>query len=205
MATELSGKIPWAAVAGAAVLMTLLPGGSCLPVLSEALPDDDATGDDDDATGDDDDTTGDDDDTTGDDDDTTGDDDTTPDLVPRIEIHATSDILHTYYRYEGDVACTSEPGEWTFSAHHADAPEDLVEMGVHADPVAGGQHTEAFFFYWRVGGGEIEVPAGGLTCSLNFSATEPRVQGRFSCADQVVVYGDVEEPVQIHLSGFLCP
>ena len=191
----------------AAGWLALAIGGSCLPDLSEALPDDDTTGDDDtgddDVTGDDDDETGDDDDETGDDD--TGDDDTTADIVPRIELHVTSDVLDPLYRYDDGVVCTSEPGLWTFQATDEAAPGDLFQMSVDAEPVLGEDHADTLHAQWLVGSWEVDLePAEGI-CELTFSTVEPHVSGRIECNDQRAVDGELEEVVHIHLSGFICP
>ena len=188
-----------------------LAGRGCLPVLSEALPDDDDTtaGDDDTTIGDDDTTVGDDDDdtTVGDDDDSADDDDdTTGMLGPRIEIEVHGLVLDGPHVYTGDVTCEQVKDEYQIAAGDPDDDEDRITLTFEGEPIPLEIQTDDFTFAWEVDDWSVTGGGPGVKgCSLEIHVVEDAVTGRFHCQSVIAIGDEQHEELEITDGGFVCP
>jgi hypothetical protein len=194
------------------LLCAMLAGRGCLPLLSDALPDDDddATGDDDTTAADDDDTTAtDDDDSTAADDDSSdddsGDDDTTGASFSRIEISVQGLVLDGTHSYSADVECGQVKKAFLISASDAAEPDNRISLSIAGEPIPGEFYDDSFVFSWQVDDWSVTAGPDGGGCSLEILAVEEPLTGRFSCAEMTATAPEQHEVLLLTDGGFVCP
>jgi hypothetical protein len=157
-------------------LSALLAGRGCLPVLSDALPDDDDSGD----------------------------DDTTGVYLPRIEATVQGAVLNGVHVYEADVTCEQVKDQYQIQAADPLNDANRITLAFTGEPVAG-FYSDSFVFSWLVGDWSVDAGPDGLNCFLEvLSAGEP-ISGRFGCAEMSATATGQEEELQMTDGGFLCP